>query len=315
MNISEIILLICLSLIPQLGLSMHNYLPKKRPIRAQILNKSLYVLHGRQKLFLGGITVHKPLTISNESAMEFVHKIQEYLPLTLKLVKNCEQTRIHIYPFKTNAKLNLRNKFDTRVQKISNVFETQFTPRKIQIITGRELFEMLREEYRKIHFIEADESQICGENIHSRIFELGRIAQEDSWNRSLYLLNCIIELGLEVSLAFSIKMTNTHLYSTAQIQISGNKKEIMKEGINILKKGGPFLLASTKDVGFEKSTLNNNLIEYSLQTIPFHERETSLRNIAFLIQFFVQNASNKQSFSAKDRNSYLFLERPIIENK
>ena len=294
---------------------MHNYLPKKKPIRAQILNKSVYVcLYGRQKHFLGGIIVHEPLTISDESALEFLHQIQEYLPLTLKLVKNCDQTRIYIYPFETRAKLNLRNKFDARVQKIANIFETQFTPRKIQITTGRELFEMLRDEYRKINFLEVDESYTGGEKSHSRVFELGQITQGGSWNRSLFLLNCILELGLEVSLAFRIKRKNTQLYSTGQIQISGNKKEIMKEGIKILKKGGPLLLASTKDVEFEKSNANNKLIESSLQILPFPEQKISLRNIALLIQFLVQNASKKHSFSAKDRNSHLVLERQKIEN-
>lgn len=315
MNISEIILLISLSLIPQLGLSLYNYLPKKRFTRAQILNKSLYVfLHGKQKLFLGGIIVHEPRTISDESALEFLHQINEYLPLTLKLVKNCDQTCIYIYPFDKHAKLKLRNKFDARVQKIANIFETQFTPRKIQIITGRELFEMLREEYRKIHFLEVDESHKYGERSHSQVFELGRISHGGRWNRSLNLLNCILELGLEVSLAFRIKIKNTHLYSSAQIQISGTKEESLREGIKIIKKGGPLLLASTKEIEYGKSKLNNKFIESSLQILPFPEKETNLRNIAFLIQFFVQNASKKHSFSTKDRNSHLFLEKHTIEN-
>ncbi|MHA2096108.1 MAG: hypothetical protein ACW98F_15920 [Candidatus Hodarchaeales archaeon] len=316
MNISEIILIFSLSLIPQLGLSLYNYFPKKRLIRAQILNESLYVfLHGRQKLFLGGIIVHEPRTISDESAVEFLHQIQEYLPLTLKLVKNCDQTCIFIYPFDKPAKLKLRSIFDSRIQKIANIFETQFTPRKIQIITGRELIEMLRDEYRKIHFLEVDESHIHGERSHSRVFELGRISHGGSWNRSLNLLNCILELGLEVSLAFSIKIKNTHLYSSAHIQISSTEEESLREGIKIIKKGGPLLLTSTKEIEFENSELNNKLSETSLQILPFPEQETNLRNIAFLIQFFVQNASKKHSFSTKDRNSHLFLEKHTIENR
>ena len=83
----------------------------------------------------------------------------------------------------------------------------------------------------------------------------------------------------------------------------------MKEGIDILKKGG--LLANAKEIEFEKRIPHNKLIESALQIIPFPEQESNLRIISPLVKLFVKNASKKHLFSIKDQNSPLLLELPI----
>ncbi|MFQ6124303.1 MAG: hypothetical protein ACE5R6_06810 [Candidatus Heimdallarchaeota archaeon] len=300
--ISGIVLIGILALFPQLGYFIFNYISKKGLVRAQILEKSLYILsRERRRIFIGGIIVYEPCTIHEESALEFVHKILEYLPLTFKLVKSCDHSCIYVYTFIYQAKTNMKSYFDEKIHKIANILETLFTPRKIQIMTGGELYKKMQNEYGEILDTE-EETCIITRKSFASIFELIKLYQRENWKQRIFLLNCLLELGLDISLLFTIRMKNTHVYSTGQIRINGNTKEALMEGIKILKKGGSSLLASSTSQKREKKDLSHELVDSALQIVPYLGQEINLKNFASLIQFCVQNASKmkKKFFSAPE---------------
>lgn len=302
--ISGIVLIGILTLIPQLGYFIYNYLSRKGLVRAQILEKSLYILsHKRGRIFIGGIIVHEPRTIHEESSWEFVQKILEYLPLTFKLVKSFDHSCIYVYNFTSKAKTNKKSYFDEKIQKTANILETLFTPRKIQIMTGRELYKEMQNEYGKI-LDTGEEAYIFTRKTVASIFELPKYYQRENWKQRIYLLNCLLELGLDISISYTIRMKNTHVYSAGQIRINGNTKEALIEGIKILKKGGSLLLARSTIQKYEKKDLNRELVESALQIVPYLEQEINLKNFASLMHFCVQNAfkTRKNSFSAPEIN-------------
>lgn len=312
-HISGIVLIGILALIPQLGYFIFNYISNKGLVRVQILEKSLYVLsRERRRVFVGGIIVHEPRTIHEESAMEFVQKILEYLPLTFKLVKNCDYSYIYVYTFTSQAKPNMKSYFDEKIQETANILETLFTPRKIQIMTGGELYKEMQNEYGKILDTGEDAYIITRKTVAS-IFELPKFYQRENWKQRIFLLNCLLELGLEISLSFTIRMKNTHVYSAGQIRINGNTKEVLMEGIKILKKGGSLLLASSTSQKCEKKDINSELADSALQIVPYLEQEINLKNFAILMQFCVQNGykMRKNFFSVPEIN----ILNPPLENR
>ena len=310
MNTSDMILISILAIIPQLGYFIYSHISKKRPIRGQIFEESLYILsRERERIFIGGIIAHEPQTIHEESTLEFAHKILEFIPFTLNLVKGCNQTRIYMFPFASKVKTKMKNNFNKRIQKVANILETLFTPRKIQIMTGTELYEKMRDEYGRIPDTGEKDIHIYTRKVVSSIFELGPLDQRENWKKRLFLLNCLLELGLEISLSFTIRRKKTHIYSAGQIRLSGSNKKNVIEGVKILKKGGSLLLVSSTSQKHEKKELHREMTESALQIVPYLERKISLRNLARLIQFWVQNASKtwKHSFSAPEISNMTLL--------
>ncbi len=292
----EIILLGILAILPQLGPLIYSYIPNNKSLRVQILNKSVFVFsYARIKFFVGGIIINDPRMTNEESVMEFVHKIQDYLPLTLKISKSSSQAHLYIYLFDFNTKINFVNNFDERVETTTKIFETLFTPRNIHILTGMELIEAFRSDFGIINFIEDNHWYISNKNKYSSMIEMITLNHDDNWKPCIHILNCLIELGLEVNLSFKFIMDNQLINSVGQIRISGDREESIIGGLNILRKGGILLQKHLNNLNYGINDFNHEIAENALQLVPYTTQEINLRNFANHVLFCLQNTSNSRN--------------------
>ncbi len=284
------------AILPQLGPLIYSYIPNNKSLRVQILNKSVFVFsYARIKFFIGGIIINDPRMINEENVMEFVHKIQDYLPLTLKISKSSSQTHLYIYLFDFNTKINFTNNFDERVETATNIFENLFTPRNIHIMTGMELIEAFRSDFGIINFIEDNHWYISNKNKYSSMIEMIILNHDDNWKPCIHILNCLLELGLEVNLSFKFIMGTQLINSAGQIRISGARNESIIGGLNILRKGGILLHKHLNNPTYEINDFNHEIAESALQLVPYTAQENNLRNFANHVLFCLQNASNSRN--------------------
>ena len=284
------------AILPQLGPLIYSYIPHNKSLRVQILNKSVFVFsYARIKFFVGGIIINDPRMINEESIMEFAHKIKDYLPLTLKISKSSSQVHLYIYLFDFNTKINFTNNFDKRVDTTTKIFENLFTPRNIHIMTGMELIEAFRSDFGIINFIEDNHWYISNKNKYSSMIELISLNHDDNWMPCIHILNCLLELGLEVNLSFKFIMGTQLINSAGQIRISGDHNESIIGGLNILRKGGMLSHKHLNNQNDEINDFNHEIAESALQLVPYTAQEINLRNFANHVLFCLQNASNSRN--------------------